>query len=60
MVVVREGDVVLALVRGDHRLHELKLAKVLGGEFRPATPEEIGQTFGADPARSARWGRPCG
>src|SRR4051794_23135782 len=31
MVVVRDGDVVLALVRGDHRLHELKLMKVLGG-----------------------------
>ena len=31
MVVVRDGDVVLALVRGDHRLHEMKLSKVLQG-----------------------------
>ena len=38
MVVVRDGDVVLALVRGDHRLHEMKLSKVLRG---------------ADPARHA-------
>jgi prolyl-tRNA synthetase len=44
-----EGGIVLALVRGDHRLHELKLAKVLGTTFRPAQPEEIRTAFGADP-----------
>jgi len=49
MVVVSGGNVVLALVRGDHRLHELKLTKLLGGDMRPATPEEIRSTFGADP-----------
>jgi prolyl-tRNA synthetase len=49
MVVVSEGNVVLALVRGDHRLHELKLTKLLGGDMRPATPEEIQRTFGAEP-----------
>jgi prolyl-tRNA synthetase len=49
MVVVKDGDVVLGLVRGDHRLHELKMARVLGGEFRPATREEIFDTFGAEP-----------
>ena len=49
MVLVREGNVVLMLVRGDHRMHELKAAKALGGEFRPATAEEIVQTFGAEP-----------
>ena len=31
MVVVRDGDVAPALVRGDHRLHEMKLSKVLQG-----------------------------
>ncbi|HET6850063.1 MAG TPA: proline--tRNA ligase [Gaiellales bacterium] len=49
MVVVKDGEVVLGLVRGDHRLHELKMAKALGGEFRPATLEEIVATFGAEP-----------
>jgi len=49
MVVVRDGEVVLGLLRGDHRMHELKMAKALGGTFRPATPEEIRDTFGADP-----------
>lgn len=49
MVLFHDGKVVLALVRGDHRLHELKMTKVLGGEYRPATPEEIVATFGAEP-----------
>ena len=35
-----EGPV-LALVRGDHALHERKLARALGGEARPAHPEEV-------------------
>ncbi|HET7378728.1 MAG TPA: YbaK/EbsC family protein, partial [Gaiellales bacterium] len=49
MVLFHDGKVVLALVRGDHRLHELKMTKVLGREYRPATPEEIVATFGAEP-----------
>jgi prolyl-tRNA synthetase len=50
MPVVRLSDnqLVLGLVRGDHRLHELKMRKALGGEFRPAHPDEIRETFGAD------------
>ncbi|MBM3679048.1 MAG: proline--tRNA ligase [Actinobacteria bacterium] len=50
MPVVRtsDGSLVLGLVRGDHRLHELKLARALGSEFRPAHPEEIRAAFGAD------------
>ncbi|MEZ5099468.1 MAG: proline--tRNA ligase [Thermoleophilia bacterium] len=47
-VVGPDGQLVLGLVRGDHRLHELKLRKVLGGDFRPAHPEEIREAFGAD------------
>jgi len=46
-VVGPDGKLVLGLIRGDHRLHELKLGVVLGGEFRPAHPEEIEQAFGA-------------
>jgi prolyl-tRNA synthetase len=49
MPVVYDGRVVLSLVRGDDRLDEGKLAGVLGGAVRPATEEEIRETFGADP-----------
>jgi prolyl-tRNA synthetase len=38
---------VLALVRGDHALHERKLARVVGPEFRAAHPEEVVQQLGA-------------
>ncbi len=47
-VVGADDELVLALVRGDHRVHELKLQNVLGGEFRPATADEIRTAFGAD------------
>jgi prolyl-tRNA synthetase len=47
MPVVTEGKVVLALIRGDDRLDEAKLAAVLGQLVRPAQPEEITETFGA-------------
>ena len=49
-----DGTVVLALVRGDDRLEEAKLAAALGADVRPATEDEIRAAFGADPARSAR------
>src|SRR5918994_2850017 len=49
MPVVRDGAVVLALVRGDDRLQEAKLASVLGGDVRLATEDEIRAAFGADP-----------
>ena len=40
---------VLALVRGDHTLHERKLARALGEEMRPAHPEEVTQILGVPP-----------
>jgi prolyl-tRNA synthetase len=49
MPIVVGDQVVLALVRGDHRLHELKTQGALGEPFRPAQPDEIRATFGADP-----------
>jgi len=49
MPVVADGRVVLALVRGDDRLDELKMVEALGEAFRPATEDEIRETFGADP-----------
>ena len=38
---------VLALVRGDHALHERKLARVVGPELRAAHPEEVSRELGA-------------
>jgi prolyl-tRNA synthetase len=38
---------VLALVRGDHTLHERKLARALGEEPRPAHPDEVRHHLGA-------------
>jgi prolyl-tRNA synthetase len=38
---------VLALVRGDHAIHERKLARAVGGDVRAATAEEIVQQLGA-------------
>jgi prolyl-tRNA synthetase len=49
MPVVADGRIVLGLVRGDDRLDEAKLAAALGNSVRPATEEEIRETFGADP-----------
>jgi prolyl-tRNA synthetase len=48
-VTTTDGTVVLALIRGDDRLEEAKLATALGSDFRPATVDEIREAFGADP-----------
>jgi prolyl-tRNA synthetase len=47
MPVVAGDQLVLALVRGDDRLNEMKLLAELGENFRPAEPEEIRKAFGA-------------
>jgi prolyl-tRNA synthetase len=45
--VIAEGrGMVLALVRGDHRLNEIKLRNALGAEFRQANAEEIEAQLG--------------
>jgi prolyl-tRNA synthetase len=49
MPVVSNGRVVLALVRGDDRLDEVKVTEALGSAVRPATEDEIREAFGADP-----------
>ena len=46
-VTKADGTVVLALVRGDDRLSEMKLYDALPGESRPSTDEEIRAAFGA-------------
>jgi prolyl-tRNA synthetase len=48
-VVKTDGAIVLGLLRGDDRLNEEKLERVLGTGFRPATTDEIQKAFGADP-----------
>ena len=48
MPVVVDGRVVLALVRGDDRLNEMKLLQALGEDFRPAEHDEIKAAFGAE------------
>jgi prolyl-tRNA synthetase len=37
------------VVRGDHRLNEIKLQNALGATFRPAEAEEVRKDFGAEP-----------
>ena len=45
--VVTEGrGLVMVLVRGDHRVNEIKLANALGEAARPARPEEISDRIG--------------
>jgi len=45
--VVADGrGLVLVLVRGDHRVNEIKLANALGAKFRPATDDEFRDRIG--------------
>jgi prolyl-tRNA synthetase len=45
--IVLDGDEMrMVVVRGDHRVNEIKLANALGQSFRPARPEEIEQGIG--------------
>ena len=46
VVVDDERGLVLVLVRGDHRLNEIKLTNHLGAPFRPAREEEIVEKIG--------------
>ena len=45
-VVVEDGDMLMVLVRGDHRVNEIKLQNALGKPFRPAHPEEVAERIG--------------
>ena len=40
---------ILVVLRGDHRLNEVKLQNALGGAARPANQDEIAQLFGSTP-----------
>ena len=39
----------LVVIRGDHRLNEIKLQNALGAPFRPAESDEVRRAFGAEP-----------
>jgi prolyl-tRNA synthetase len=49
LVFVGPSGPVLALVRGDHALHERKLARAIRAESRPAHPEEVKRHLGVSP-----------
>jgi prolyl-tRNA synthetase len=44
--IVEGRGLVLVLIRGDHRLNEVKLRNALGADFRPARAEEIEAELG--------------
>jgi prolyl-tRNA synthetase len=45
--VIVDGDrMKVAIVRGDHRINEIKLALGLGSPFRPAHPDEVAARMG--------------
>jgi prolyl-tRNA synthetase len=45
-VMVAERGLTLVLVRGDHRVNDIKLRNALGADFRPARDEEFAQRIG--------------
>jgi prolyl-tRNA synthetase len=48
-ILVEERGPVLVVIRGDHRLNEIKLQNALGAPFRAAEAEEVRSSFGAEP-----------
>ena len=45
-IVLDDGQMKLVMVRGDHRVNEIKLQNTLGEGFRGARPEEVSQQLG--------------
>ncbi len=45
-VVLPDDEFVLVVLRGDHRVNEIKLGLALGSEFRAARPDEIEKRLG--------------
>jgi prolyl-tRNA synthetase len=45
-VVLDGGEMKLVMVRGDHRVNEIKLQNALGQPFRAARPEEVAERLG--------------
>jgi prolyl-tRNA synthetase len=45
-IVLSGGEMKLVMVRGDHRVNEIKLQNALGAAFRAARPEEVIERLG--------------
>jgi prolyl-tRNA synthetase len=45
-VIVEDRGLVLVVVRGDHRVNDIKLQNALGAPFRPAREDEFAQRIG--------------
>src|ERR687889_229876 len=45
-VMVEDRGLVMVMVRGDHRVKDIKLTNALGAEFRPARAEEFAERIG--------------
>ena len=45
-VIVEDRGLVLVMVRGDHRVNDIKLTNALGAGFRPARAEEFAERIG--------------
>jgi len=45
-IIVEGRGLEMVLVRGDHRVNEVKLTRAVGGPWRPASAEEIAQRIG--------------
>jgi prolyl-tRNA synthetase len=57
--VIDEADrPILALVRGDHRVNEIKLQNAIHAPFRQATEDEVRERFGAVPGYIGPVGTP--
>jgi prolyl-tRNA synthetase len=48
-IVTEARGPLLVVIRGDHRLNEIKLQNALGAPFRAAEAEEVRRAFGAEP-----------
>jgi prolyl-tRNA synthetase len=59
-VIVEDRGPLLVLVRGDHRLNEIKLRNALRAPFRAAEAEEVREAFGAEPGFIGPVGAPVG
>jgi prolyl-tRNA synthetase len=44
--VIVGGEMKVVMVRGDHRVNEIKLALAMGSEFRAARPDEVAERLG--------------
>jgi prolyl-tRNA synthetase len=45
-VIVEDRGLTMVVVRGDHRVNDIKLANALGASFRPAREEEFAERIG--------------